>query len=52
LYADFLALRLSDSWSRDVVPQLRAWAAGEEIAADAYLTAKKRGSKTVARNAG
>ena len=41
LYAEFIALRLSDKWSRDIVPLLRAWSRGESVDAAAY--AKLRG---------
>lgn len=41
LYRDFLALRLSATWSKVVVPTMRAWAAGDEIDADAYRRAKR-----------
>jgi len=40
LYADFCKLRLSDAWSSQVVPWLRAWAQGEVIDADAYAALK------------
>jgi hypothetical protein len=49
LYQDFLALRLSDAWARDVVPRLQAWAQGEEVDAEAYLAVKKRSTKLIAR---
>jgi hypothetical protein len=49
LYQDFLALRLSDAWARDVVPRLQAWAQGEEVDAQAYRAAKKRSTKPIAR---
>jgi hypothetical protein len=49
LYQDFLALRLSDAWAREVVPRLQAWAQGDEVDAEAYLAAKKRSSKPIAR---
>lgn len=48
LYTDFLALRLSDRWAREIVPRLRAWARGEQVDADAYLALKKQGAKRVA----
>jgi hypothetical protein len=44
-----LALRLSDAWAREVVPRLQAWAQGDEVDAEAYLAAKKRSSKPIAR---
>jgi hypothetical protein len=49
LYADFLALRLQDTWAHDVAPKLQAWARGEEVDADAYLSIKKRSAKPIAR---
>jgi hypothetical protein len=45
LYRDFLALRLSPAWSKVVVPTMRAWAAGDEIDADAYRRAKRERPK-------
>lgn len=49
LYQDFLALRLSDAWARDVVPRLQAWAQGDEVDAEAYVSVKKRSTKPIAR---
>ena len=49
LYGEFLALRLSELWVREVVPRLRAWARGEPVDADAYAALKKRGAKQVAK---
>jgi hypothetical protein len=49
LYADFIALRLSETWTRDVVPLMAAWARGEEISADGYLATKKRVTRSLAR---
>jgi hypothetical protein len=48
LYAEFIALRLHDTWARDVVPRLRAWAQGEEVDADAYAALKQRSARRVA----
>jgi hypothetical protein len=42
LYRDFLALRLHNAWTQHVVPLLKAFAAGEEIDADAYRTLRKK----------
>lgn len=47
LYAEFLALRLSELWTREVVPRLRAWARGESVDAEAYAALKKRAGKPV-----
>lgn len=44
LYRDFLALRLSPAWTKTVVPAMRAWAAGEDIDADAYRRSKRKPS--------
>jgi hypothetical protein len=44
LYRDFLALRLGSRWDAAIVPTMRRWAAGEEIAAYAYEQSK-RGKK-------
>jgi hypothetical protein len=51
LYRDFLALRLSERWEH-VVSAMRAWAAGDEVDADAYRagrdgapSGKRRGGK-------
>jgi hypothetical protein len=49
LYSDFIALRLSDLWSTEIVPRLRAWARGEQVDEAAYSALKKRGAKPVAR---
>ena len=42
LYRDFLTLRLGPAWSELVVPGLEAWAAGEEVDADAYGAARQK----------
>lgn len=39
LYRDFLAVRLGERWG-DVVAALQAWAAGEEVDAEAYRSAR------------
>ena len=36
LFRDFTALRLSDAWSRGVMPKLEAWVAGEDVDGDGY----------------
>jgi hypothetical protein len=41
LYSDFRALRLSERWTRDVVPALRAWARGQAVDGDAYAALKQ-----------
>jgi hypothetical protein len=41
LYSDFRALRLSERWTCDVVPALRAWARGQPVDGDAYAALKQ-----------
>jgi len=36
LFRDFLALRLSDAWDREVVPLLRGWVLGTELEIASY----------------
>lgn len=43
LYRDFLALRLSERWN-GVVLAMRAWAAGENVDAEAYRAERERGA--------
>ena len=42
LYRDFLRLRLSPAWDKDVVPALERWVAGEDVDADRYRRARDR----------
>lgn len=43
LYRDFLGVRLSPRWAEVVVPTMRRWAAGQEVDAEAYRSARARG---------
>ena len=49
LYRDFLALRLSPTWNKVVVPTMHAWAAGEDVDADAYRRGKSGKPKKTSR---
>ena len=53
LYADFVALRMSERWNAHVVPQLRAWARGESVDAEVYAAQRwpkeRPESRTAAR---
>ena len=54
LYADFLALRLGDSWD-EIAGVMRSWATGAEVFADEYRALRDRalgGGKRRARAAG
>lgn len=42
LYRDFLRLRLSPAWDKDVVPALERWVAGEDVDVDRYRRARDR----------
>lgn len=42
LYRDFLRLRLSPAWDKDVVPTLERWVADEDVDADRYRRARDR----------
>ncbi len=42
LYRDFLTLRLSPAWDRDVVPTMEAWVAGEEVDVDRYRASREK----------
>ena len=43
LYTDYLALRLSDAWSRTVLPAQAAWASGDNgVAVERYIAARRR----------
>lgn len=42
LYRDFLRLRLSPSWDKDVVPALERWVAGEDVDVERYRRARDR----------
>lgn len=42
LYRDFLRLRLSPAWDKDVVPALERWVAGEDVDAERYRRARDR----------
>jgi hypothetical protein len=49
LYADFIALRLSELWNASIVPVMRAWVRGEAVDGDAYAALKKPRAKHAAR---
>lgn len=51
LYRDFLRLRLSPTWSSDVVPLLERWVAGKPVDAERYRRARDRviGTKAARR---
>lgn len=42
LYRDFLRLRLSPTWDKDVVPALERWVAGEDVDVDRYRRLRDR----------
>ena len=42
LYRDFLRLRLSPTWDKDVVPALERWVAGEDVDVERYRRARDR----------
>jgi hypothetical protein len=42
LYRDFLRLRLSPTWDKEVVPTLERWVSGEDVDADRYRRARDR----------
>lgn len=42
LYRDFLRLRLSPAWDKDVVPALERWVAGEDVDVERYRRARDR----------
>lgn len=42
LYRDFLRLRLSPAWDKDVVPALERWVAGQDVDVDRYRRARDR----------
>ena len=42
LYRDFLRLRLSASWDKDVVPALERWVAGEDVDVERYRRSRDR----------
>jgi hypothetical protein len=42
LYRDFLRLRLSSAWHKDVVPALERWVAGEDVDVERYRRARDR----------
>lgn len=42
LYRDFLALRLSPTWDKTVLPALKDWVAGKPVNADRYKSARDK----------
>ena len=51
LWSDFLALRLSPTWSEGLVPLLASWARGKAIDEKAYAATKARLLRKVPRAA-
>ena len=41
LYADYVILRLSDTWDDEIEPMMQNWAYGEKPELEAYLAAKR-----------
>lgn len=48
LYRDFLRLRLSPTWDKDVMPALEHWVAGEDVDVERYRRARDRAVGTKA----